>query len=46
LDKDDDADDITALDLMTSANKSSKTGAGRYINNNITFYAVFADYAE
>ena len=46
LDKDDDADDITALDLMTSANKSSKTGAGRYINNNIIFYAVFADYDE
>lgn len=46
LDKTDDADDIAALVLMTSANKASMTGAGKNINSNITFYAVFADYAE
>ena len=46
LDKDDDAAAISALDIMTSANKASKTGGGHNINSNITFYAVFADYAE
>ena len=46
LDKDDDAAAITALDLMDSSNQSGKTGGGRNINSNITFYAVFADYAE
>ena len=34
------------LDLMTSANKSDKTGAGHNVNDNITFHAVFADYVE
>ena len=46
LDKDDDAAAISALDIMTSANKASKTGGGHNINSNITFYAVFADYGE
>ncbi len=36
--------DDTGLDLMTSANKSDKTGAGHNVNDNITFHAVFADY--
>lgn len=43
-DKDDDADDITALNLMTSANKSEKTTVIE--NDTTTFHAVFADYAE
>ena len=46
LDKDDDAAAISALDIMTNDNKGSKTGGGHNINSNITFYAVFADYAE
>ncbi|MBQ7382198.1 MAG: bacterial Ig-like domain-containing protein [Paludibacteraceae bacterium] len=48
LDVDDDAAAITALDLMTSDNKSEKTGAtGHYITDaTVTFYAVFADYGE
>lgn len=38
--------DDTGLDIMTSANKSDKTGAGHNVNDNITFHAVFADYLE
>ena len=40
-DDDDDATRIAALNLMTSANKSGKSTT---ITNNVTFYAVFADY--
>lgn len=43
LDKDNDATAIQNLNLMTSENKSSKTNT---ITDNITFYAVFADYAN
>ena len=43
LDKDNDATAIQNLNLMTSENKSSKTNT---ITDNITFYAVFADYAD
>ncbi len=48
LDVDDDASEIADLDLMTSGNKSEKTGAtGHYITDaTVTFYAVFADYGE
>ncbi len=48
LDKTDDASEIADLDLMTSGNKSEKTGAtGHYITDaTVTFYAVFADYVE
>ena len=43
LDKDNDATAIQNLNLMTSENKSSKTNT---ITGDITFYAVFADYAD
>ena len=43
LDKDNDATAIQNLNLMTSENKSSKTNT---ITDKITFYAVFADYAD
>lgn len=43
LDKDNDATAIQNLNLMTSENKSSKTNT---ITGDITFYAVFADYAN
>lgn len=43
LDKDNDATAIQNLNLMTSENKSSKTNT---ITDDITFYAVFADYAD
>ena len=47
LDKDDDADDITALDLMTNSNKSGKTASKYQITGtSITFYGVIADYVD
>ena len=45
LDKDDDAADIVALDLMTSDNKSGKT-ANKITAATTTFHAVLADYVE
>ena len=44
-DKDDDADAIEDLDLMTSENQSTKTEQ-KIIDATTTFHAVFADYDE